>query len=92
VQGDLLDYAVGEALRHTETALAALREDPALHLQHGRLQQQMGRLDEADAAYQRARELGLPASRVVPYLAELAFARRDFARVRALLQSMQDWE
>ena len=40
----------------------------------------------------RARELGLPASRVVPYLAELAFARRDFVQVRALLQTMQDWE
>ena len=52
----------------------------------------MGRLEEADAAYRRARELGLPASRVVPYLAELAFARRDFTQVRALLQTMQDWE
>lgn len=92
VQGDLLDYAVGEALRHTEQALRTLDKDPALHLQHGRLLQQMGRLDEAGAAYGRARELGLPASRVVPYLAELAFAQRDFAQVRSLLQSMKDWE
>lgn len=92
VQGDLLDYAVGEALRHTETALQGLTDDPALHLQHGRLLQQLQRFDEADAAYRRARELGLPASRVVPYLAELAFARRDYARVKTLLASMQDWE
>ena len=92
VQGDLLDYAVGEALRYSETALQTRGNDPALHLQHGRLLQQMGRLEEADAAYRRARELGLPASRVVPYLAELAFARRDFVQVRALLQTMQDWE
>ncbi|WP_374339957.1 hypothetical protein [Methyloversatilis sp.] len=92
VQGDLLDYAAGEALRHTEDALHTLGSDPALHLQHGRLLQQLGRLDAADAAYRRARELGLPASRVVPYLAELAFARRDFMQVRALLQSMKDWD
>jgi Flp pilus assembly protein TadD len=92
VQGDLLDYAVGQALRYSETALQTRGNDPALHLQHGRLLQQTGRLDEADAAYRRARELGLPASRVVPYLAELAFARRDFAQVRALLQTMQDWD
>ncbi|WP_439537265.1 hypothetical protein [Methyloversatilis sp.] len=92
VQGDLLDYAVGEALRHTETALQGLTDDPALHLQHGRLLQQLQRFDEADTAYRRARELGLPASRVVPYLAELAFARRDYARVKTLLASMQDWE
>ncbi|OYW31069.1 MAG: hypothetical protein B7Z51_05730 [Methyloversatilis sp. 12-65-5] len=92
VQGDLLDYAVGEALRHTETALRGLTDDPALHLQHGRLLQQLQRFDEADTAYRRARELGLPASRVVPYLAELAFARRDYARVKTLLASMQDWE
>lgn len=92
VQGDLLDYAVSEALRYTEAALEGNADDPALHLQHGRLLQQLQRLDEADRAYCRARSLGLPASRVVPYLAELAFARRDYAQVKALLDTMQDWE
>jgi tetratricopeptide (TPR) repeat protein len=92
VHGDLLDYAVSEALRHTETALLGRTDDPALHLQYGRLLQQLNRHDEADQAYQRARELGLPASRVVPYLAELAFARRDYATVKSLLATMQNWE
>ncbi len=92
VQGDLLDYAVGQALAYTEIALRGNDDDPALHLQHGRLLQQLGRLDDADRAYRRARELGWPASRVVPYLAELAFARRDYARVRRLLTAMNDWE
>jgi polysaccharide biosynthesis protein PelE len=92
VQGDLLDYAVGQALDYTEIALRSNDDDPALHLQHGRLLQQLGRLDEADQAYTRARALGLPASRVVPYLAELAFARRDYAQVRRLLAAMNDWE
>ncbi len=92
VQGDLLDYAVSEALRHTESALDGNAGDPALHLQHGRLLQHLHRLDDAAQAYQKARELGLPASRVVPYLAELAFARRDYSRVRDLLDTMQNWE
>ena len=42
-------------------------------------------------AYAQARELGLPATRVLPYQAELCFDRKDFAQARALMQELGQW-
>ena len=39
----------------------------------------------------QARALGLPATRVLPYQAQLCFGRRDFAQTRALMQSLDQW-
>ena len=78
-------------LRYAAEALATVREDPALHFLHGRLLHEESRYAEAGRAYERALELGLPAGRVVPYLAELAYEQRDFAEVRRLLGTLGGW-
>ncbi|HYR26603.1 MAG TPA: tetratricopeptide repeat protein [Aquabacterium sp.] len=88
VQGDLHDYAAQESLRYCEQALAIQPDNGPLMVRRGRLLHEQGRLDEAEQAYARAHELGLPDSRVVPYQAEVAFERRDFARTRALMQQL----
>ena len=44
-----------------------------------------------EQAYVQARALGLPATRVLPYQAQLCFGRRDFAQTRALMQSLDQW-
>lgn len=91
VHGDLRRHALEESLRHLRVALAAQASDPALQLQLGRLLHETGELETARAAYGAALALGLPASRVVPYLAELAFETRDFPLVRRLMGQLQDW-
>ena len=48
--------------------------------------------DEAEAAYRGARVLGLPAPRVEPYRAELAFLRRDFDEVREIIEHLDNWQ
>lgn len=88
-QGDLRRYAAEESLRFLEAGLDT--EDASLQLRHGRLLHELGRRDEAEAAYRRAIALGLPAPRVQTYLAELAFERRDFAEVRRLLDALRDY-
>lgn len=88
-QGDLRRHAAVESLRFLEEALDA--NDASLQLRHGRLLHELGRSGEAETAYRRAIELGLPAPRVQPYLAEIAFERRDFAEVRRLLSSLNDY-
>lgn len=88
-QGDLRRHAAEESLRFLEEALDA--DDASLQLRHGRLLHELGRNDEADAAYRRAIALGLPAPRVQPYLAELAFERRDFPEVKRLLATLRDY-
>jgi tetratricopeptide (TPR) repeat protein len=91
VQGELLRHAVGEALRYAQEALAADPADANLTLRLGRLLHAQGRNDEARKAYGEALGLGLPATRVIPYLAELAFEARDHDEVRRLLAVLRDW-
>ena len=42
----------------------------------------------AQSMLQRAIDCGFPRERMLPYLAETAYLRRDFARVRKLLAEM----
>ena len=46
----------------------------------------------ARAAYDRALALGMPKTRVVPYLAEAAYDLNDYTRVRALMQELGNWQ
>ena len=48
-------------------------------------------LAAAEQAYAQARALGLPATRVLPYQAQLAFERRDYAQARALMRELHQW-
>lgn len=90
-QGDLRDYAIAESRRYCELVLSQQPDHAPLNLRLGRLLHEAGEVDAADAAYQRARALGLPATRVLPYQAELCFARRDFAGARRLMQELANW-
>lgn len=91
VQGDLRRHAAMESLRFLEASLDEAEAGASLHLRHGRLLQEIGRDEAAAQAYRAAITKGLPAPRVQPYLAELAFARRDFSEVRRLLASLHDY-
>jgi len=90
-QGDLRDYAIRESLTYCERVLAQQPGHAPLTLRHGRLLHAQGRDDEAEAAYRRALELGLPATRVLPYQAEIHYVRRDFPAVRRLMNELAQW-
>ena len=91
VQGDLLKHAIQESLRYCEWVLAEQSDNAQLCLRRGRLLHEQKRPDEAAQAYAQARELGLPATRVLPYQAELCFDRKDFAQAHALMQELGQW-
>ncbi|WP_367066090.1 tetratricopeptide repeat protein [Oryzisolibacter sp. LB2S] len=91
VQGDLRTHAIEESLRYCHQVLAQQPANAAMHLRHGRLLHALGRADEAEQAYDRARALGMPATRGLPYLAQLAFERRDHAQARALMRELGTW-
>lgn len=88
VQGDLRDYAVEQSLNYCNRILEVDPEDGAMHLRRGRLLYAQKSADAAEHEYMRARDLGLPAARVLPYQAQLHFERGDYARVRLLLQEL----
>jgi polysaccharide biosynthesis protein PelE len=90
VQGDLRTHAAEQALSFLEQTLDG-ETDAGMHLRYGRLLHETRRYDEALLAYRRAVELGLPAPRVLPYLAELAFMRREFGEVIELLGTLRSY-
>ncbi len=92
VQGDLREHAIRESLRHGEAVLQAQPDNAPLHLRRGRLLHALGHPQDAQAAYEQASRLGLPATRVLPYQAQLCFERGDYTQARALVQALGPWD
>lgn len=91
VQGDLRVYAISESSRYCQQVLNQDPNNAALNLRQGRLLHAMGQHDAAEQAYLKARDLGLPATRILPYLAELRFELRDFTGAQRLMAELANW-
>lgn len=87
-QGDVRDHAIEQSLRYCAMVLAQKPDSALLLLRRGRLMHLQGANDEALACYEQALAMGMSPARVVPYQAELLFERREFARVQALMRSL----
>jgi hypothetical protein len=92
VHGDLRAHAIGDSLRYGELVLRHRARQPQLTLRRGRLLHEQGDLQGAADAYAEARALGLPATRVLPYQAELAFEQRDFDAAQRLVAELAQWD
>ena len=90
-QGDLRDYAIAQSRRYCEIVLAEQPDTPALRLRLGRLLHASGEYEAAAAAYRQVSAQGFPATRILPYQAELAFAQRDFPTTQALMDQLSNW-
>lgn len=84
-QGDLRTHALRQALSYTEDALLLAPLDTGLWFLKGRILHEMKRYDDAYQIFGLAIAHGLPESRVLPYIVEIAFNRRDYRTVRDLL-------
>lgn len=87
-QGEVLRHSLGQALLHLEKALEAGADESALHIQRGRLLMHQQRWEEAGQAFEAAVQRGIPAAAVAPYLAEIAFEKKDFQQVTAHLRKL----
>ncbi|KVD82675.1 hypothetical protein WS63_31010 [Burkholderia stagnalis] len=85
VEGDVYRNALEQADAHALRALHHQPQDGALWRLRGRLAFETGRLDDAEAMLVKAIACGFPRMRVLPYLAEIAYRRRDYAAVRRYL-------
>jgi hypothetical protein len=89
VLGDLADHAATESARYLGEAMALAPDDAGLWALRGKLAQYHKDFAGATAAFARAVTLGLPKSRTLPYLAEIAFLQRDYTAVRSVLGEMR---
>lgn len=92
VQGDLRAHALERSRHYCEIVLDSTPEDAALNLRHGQLLSARGEVDPAMDAYYKALALGLPSTRVLPYLAELRFNQGNFADARRLMNELESWD
>lgn len=86
VQGDLQKHAAAQASTHFDAALRLAPQDAALWALGGRLANFIGEYDRAWDSFSNAVAFGLPESRVMPYLAEVAFRLGRYEQVRGLLE------
>ncbi len=89
VQGDMRDFAQAQVAKYAREALHYQVRDAGLWVISGRLRLLQGDGDGAAAAFSSAIALGFPAVRAEPYLAELAFLRRDYPAVRRLMRRIR---
>ena len=69
-------------------AVGIMPENRNAHFVLGRVSLMQGETIRAGLAFKRCKLLGMPADKVLPYLAETAFAEKDFSSVRALLRKL----
>lgn len=84
---ELATFFIERALHFAGRAAEPDGEDPALLVLTGRLYLKRGDLDMAEESVKRALERGIHKEKAVPYLAELAFLRRDFQELRRCLRT-----
>ncbi len=85
VQGDLRLHALDTALDFVRQAEAVSPGEPGIRFLHGRLELACRRPEAAEDAFRAAVARGIPESRVLPYLAEIAYQRGDYSYTRALM-------
>jgi hypothetical protein len=91
VQGDVYRNAAQQADAYAQAALAIEPGDASLWRMRGRLALDRRDLDDAEALLARAIECGFARDRMLPYLAEAAYLRGDYVRVRSLLAQMNSF-
>lgn len=90
-QGELRRHILRQAREYLESALATgLPPSPGLMLLQGRILLAQHELDTAEDVFQRALAQGLPPVLGLPYLAEIAFDRRQFQRVHDMLTPLAE--
>ena len=85
-QGALRRHMLAQACEFIEAALALnVDTDSGILFLKGRILLAQNDPDRAEAAINEALALGQSKTSALPYLAEMAFTRRDFQRVKALM-------
>ena len=89
VEGDILTYALERATHFNAVVLATQPQDAGMWALKGQIALRSHNSEQAREAFTKALEYGIPETRVVPYLAELAFLRKEFSELSNLFRRSQ---
>ncbi|WP_413898489.1 hypothetical protein [Rhodoferax sp.] len=88
-QGELRNHILGQARQYLEEAFAVgVPPNSGLVFLKGRILLAQGEIEDAQAAIELAVALGQPKISALPYLAEMAFKRRELALVKPFMQQL----
>ncbi len=90
VRGDIRKLTLEKAALYADMALMEAPQDAGIWVLRGRIQLAQGDTSGAQQSLVFARRLGLSASQVNPWLAEIAMERRQFPLVRRLMGEISD--
>lgn len=88
-EGIVLTQSLASAQQHATTACELLPGHAAAEFFLGRIFVRLRDTERAVAAFSRAIDAGYPRVKLLPYLAECAFYRRDYVSVRGLLRELE---
>ena len=89
IQGELRQHILRQASIYVDEALAlSVAPGSGLVFLQGRILLELGDAEGAERAMLRAMDLGQPKTSALPYLAEIAFGRREFSQVSLLMQQL----
>lgn len=83
-EGDMRIYMLNQSEKYALSALA-IKEDGDLWVMLAQILVKQEKPLAAESAFKHAQRLGIPATRISPYLAELAFLKQDYPQVRQYL-------
>ncbi len=89
VQGDMKLYAGRQAKMHAEAALKIQASDSGLWFLLGRINLVLHDLRAGEEALETAEKMGLPRTVVIPYLAEYAYAERQYGKIALLFSELR---
>lgn len=90
VHGEVHRYTVERVEQYAHAALALDDKDSALWYLLGRCALMNGNASEAEVYFGRAQRAHFPVDRLLPWLGEAAFIRRDYRRISGLLEPLAD--
>lgn len=85
VKDDLLTYSIKKATQYAFEALDENKDDAGLWVLLGKIYFYKKEFAKAKEALEKAEKLRAPYEKILPYLAELSFKERDFAKIREYL-------
>lgn len=90
-QGEVRKHMLGEARSYLDQALSVgLEPESGLMFLKGRILLAQGETDASQAAIEQSLALGQPLTSALPYLAEIAFKRREFALVKQMMKQLTE--
>ena len=81
VEGDILGHSLERAMYYNSVVLSVIPHDAGMWALKGQISLRLHENEQAQEAFTKALEYGIPESRVIPYLAELAFHRKKFVEL-----------